>query len=104
MVLSSSTACCLAIFISAGLGIIAPPRAGRRALGLAMTEVTACSLRSGARPSQNWEVLKTAFRTVGTLRPPSEPRSAGDARTPPMEILWHVLQLIVRLSDRRGSK
>ena len=55
MPLSSPTACSLVMPISIGFAI-GPP---------------ACSFRSAARPSQNWAVLKTAFSTVGALRPPS---------------------------------
>ena len=36
----------------------------------AWTGPFACSMRSSARPSQNWATLKTAFRTVGAFRGP----------------------------------
>src|SRR5579885_1339857 len=107
MPFNSSAARCFAEVISEGLTNTGPPRAVSKDLGFAMTELTTWSLRLGARPSQNWVLLNTALRTVSTLRPPScELWSAEDERpsAPPMPMMWHVLQLMLWLSDSLGSK
>ena len=74
---------------------------------LAWTGPLACSLRSAARPSQNWAALSTALSTVGELRGPfcqPWPMETGTLSAPPVPTLWQVLQLITWLRDRRGSK
>src|SRR6218665_2065380 len=63
-------------------------------LGLAIGPA-ACSLRSAARPSQNWARLRLELSTVGELIGPScqlWPMEVGRLSLPPMDRLWHELQ------------
>src|SRR5690606_23267918 len=74
---------------------------------LASTGPLACAARSLARPSQNWATLNTALNTVGELRGPfcqPWPMEVGTLSAPPVPIAWQVLQLMMWLRDRRGSK
>src|SRR5690606_8471813 len=74
---------------------------------LASTGPLACAARSLARPSQNWAALKTALNTVGELRGPfcqPWPMEVGTLSAPPVPMAWQVLQLMMWLRDRRGSK
>ncbi len=66
----------------------------------------ACSIRSAARPSQNWATLNTELNTVGAFRGPFWkpcPIEVGTPSTPPMPMLWQLLQLITPLEDSRPS-
>jgi hypothetical protein len=67
----------------------------------------ACSLRSAARPSQNWARLRLEFSTVGELIGPCchlSPIEVLMLSVPPIDRLWQELQEMKPDLDRRGSK
>ena len=74
--------------------------------GLAMGP-PAWSVRSLARPSQNWARFRLELSTVGALMGPCchlSPMDVGMLSVPPMDRLWHELQEMNPDLDNRGSK
>ena len=67
----------------------------------------ACSLRSLARPSQNWARAKRELSTVGELIGPFcqlWPMEVLRLSVPPIDRLWQELQEMAPDLERRGSK
>src|SRR5690606_41791302 len=66
----------------------------------------ACSLRSAARPSQNWAIARLELNTVGEFTGPAFqpwPMEVLRLSVPPIDRLWQVLQEMIPDIDRRGS-
>ena len=66
----------------------------------------ACSSRLGARPSQNWNSLKTEFSTVGLFRVPFFPPTPSATFLPsanPFSGSWQVAHETVPSFERRLS-
>ncbi len=66
-----------------------------------------CSSRVAARPSQNWAVLKAAFKTVGELRlsnTPLIPLDRGKASVNALPGSWQLEQLVLKSPGQASLK